>query len=65
MKRPNYTAAKRARELKQQAKRDAKLARRQSRKSPLVPQPDGTTEPTPVQSPLPNEQDTKLTRQGM
>ena len=29
--RPNYNAAKRARELKQKAKRDAKLARRQSR----------------------------------
>ena len=31
MSRPNYNAAKRARELKQKAKRDAKLARRQSR----------------------------------
>jgi len=34
MKRPHQTAAKRARELKQKAKRDAKLARKHARKPP-------------------------------
>jgi len=64
LKRPNYNAAKRARELKQQAKRDAKLARKRSRKGILVPQPEGTPESNAVQFPLPHEQDSKLTRQG-
>ena len=41
MKKPNYNAAKRARELKQKAKRDAKLAKRQARGTNPEPQPDG------------------------
>jgi hypothetical protein len=36
VKRPNYNAAKRARELKQKAKREAKLARRQGRTSEMA-----------------------------
>lgn len=47
MKRPNYNAAKRARELKQKAKRDAKLAKRQSRGANPEPQPDGVAVPSP------------------
>ena len=46
MKRPNYNAAKRARELKQKAKRDAKLARRQSRATDMPPAAEPTA-PTP------------------
>ena len=40
MGRPRYTAAKRAREQKQKAKREAKLARKHSRTRPVTP--DGT-----------------------
>jgi hypothetical protein len=47
LKRPNYNAAKRARELKQKAKRDAKLAKRQSRGGSPEPQPDGVAVPSP------------------
>lgn len=68
MSRPNYSAAKRARELKQKAKRDAKLARRQSRagtprSDPEAP-PEGTT-PVMPSAALHAEQDRDLlTRQG-
>ena len=37
MARPRYTAAKRAREQKQKAKREAKLARKHSRTRPATP----------------------------
>jgi hypothetical protein len=37
MARPRYTAAKRAREQKQKAKREAKLARKHSRARPANP----------------------------
>lgn len=45
MKKPNYNAAKRARELKQKAKRDAKMAKRQARGTTPEPQPDGAAVP--------------------
>jgi len=48
VKRPNYNAAKRARELKQKAKRDAKLARKQSRVDTLLP---GAEQPSRVSDP--------------
>ena len=41
MARPRYTAAKRAREQKQKARREAKLARKHSRTRPIVS--DGAT----------------------
>ncbi len=43
MARPRYTAAKRARELKQKAKREAKLARKHARTSGAAP--TGATPP--------------------
>jgi len=46
MARPRYTAAKRARELKQKAKREAKLARKHARTSGGAP-----TGPTPPAAP--------------
>jgi hypothetical protein len=57
MARPNYTAAKRARELKRKAKREAKLARKHARKAdqpvtddPVVaPASDGTASVPPSQ----------------
>ncbi len=49
MRRPNYNAAKRARELKQKAKRDAKLARRQSRAG--APQSDDSGASSEVMPP--------------
>ena len=55
-RRPNYGAAKRTRELKRNAKREAKLTRRQSRVIP-VSQPDRPHEPNPLPEPIPNEQD--------
>jgi hypothetical protein len=45
LKKPNYNAAKRARELKQKAKREAKLAKRQARGTNLESQPDGAAVP--------------------
>jgi len=42
LKRPNYNAAKRARELKQKAKRDSKLARRHFRAGAPASQPDAS-----------------------
>jgi hypothetical protein len=51
LRRPNYNAAKRTRELKQKAKRDAKLARKQSRTaqpgSPTTDAPDSISAPAP------------------
>lgn len=71
MKKPNYNAAKRARELKQKAKRDAKLARKQSRAGSGLAQSDAPPEPIPAEpipAPLPTpptEQDhDPLTHQG-
>jgi len=52
LKKPNYNAAKRARELKQKAKRDAKLAKRQSRGSGAEPQPDPAA--APISEPAPS-----------
>jgi len=43
MARPRYTAAKRAREQKQKAKREAKLARKHARTSSSAP--EGATPP--------------------
>ncbi|HEV2282912.1 MAG TPA: hypothetical protein VGX75_11065, partial [bacterium] len=45
MKKPNYNAAKRARELKQKAKREAKLAKRQGRVTSPESQPDAGAAP--------------------
>lgn len=56
LKKPNYNAAKRARELKQKAKRDAKLARKQSRASGAPAQPDAPPEAIPAE-PMPAQQD--------
>ena len=66
LKKPNYNAAKRARELKQKAKRDAKLARKQSRAGTGPAQPDAPPELTPAPySTPPAEQDhDPLTHQG-
>jgi len=60
LKRPNYNAAKRARELKQKAKRDSKLARRHLRagapaSQPDAPQADGPDGPNSVPAPIPPE----------
>jgi len=57
LKRPNYNAAKRARELKQKAKRDAKLAKRQSRGGSPEAQPDGSVVPGAEPAPAPSVQE--------
>lgn len=57
MKRPNYNAAKRARELRQLEKRQAKLARRQFRTADPAPQPDLPQEQIPPSGPMSQEQD--------
>lgn len=62
MKKPNYNAAKRARELKQKAKRDAKLAKRQARGTNPESQPEtgampadsAPAYPAPAPSPAPS-----------
>jgi len=51
--RPNYNAAKRARELKQKAKRDAKLARRQSRGHTAPVDETLASDPTAPAAPIP------------
>ena len=56
MKRPNYNAAKRAREIKQKEKRDAKLARKHAAKAGHDAQPDPTAAPDPA-NPMPLEAD--------
>ena len=56
-RRPNYGAEKRTRELKRNAKREAKLARRQSRAAMPVSQPDRPPDPNLVPEPSLNEQD--------
>jgi hypothetical protein len=45
LKKPNYNAAKRARELKQKAKREAKLAKRQGRGTSPESQPNAGAAP--------------------
>ena len=55
MSRPNYNAAKRARELKQKAKRDAKLARRQSRSHPTPADETQTPDSSPAAAPIPTD----------
>ena len=45
MGRPNYGAAKRTRELKRKAKREAKLARKHARRPDQPETPDGEAQP--------------------
>jgi len=45
LKRPNYNAAKRAREIKQKEKRDAKLARKRAGRGAQETQPDSAAAP--------------------
>jgi len=48
VKRPNYNAAKRAREERQKAKRNAKLARKQSRAAAVPPPVEALANPQEV-----------------
>jgi hypothetical protein len=48
LKRPNYNAAKRAREIKQKEKRDAKLARKHAAKAGHQAQPEPAATPDSV-----------------